>query len=74
MNKFSSKSKNVIGSKNIVTNIVKIQGYDSIMCGYFCIEFIDFILKGKSLTDFTTLFLPHNFEKNDKVILNYFLE
>ena len=29
-------------NKNITTNIFRIQAYDSIMCGYFCIEFIDF--------------------------------
>ena len=32
------------------------QGYDSVMCGYLCIGFIDFMLEGKSLTDFTNLF------------------
>ena len=31
------------------------------MYGYFCIEFIDFMLKGKSLTDFTNIFSPNNF-------------
>ena len=39
------------------------QAYDSIMCGYFCIEFIDFILAGKTLTKFTNLFSPNNFKK-----------
>ena len=42
------------------------------MCGYFCIGFIDFMLKGKSLTGFTSLFSPNNFKKNDDIILNYF--
>ena len=42
------------------------------MCGYFCIGFIDFMLRGKSLTDFTRLFSPNNFKKNDDIILNYF--
>ena len=32
------------------------QAYDSIMCRYFCIGFIDFMLKGKSLTDLKNLF------------------
>ena len=41
--------KRFIGNKNIITNIYRIQAYDSKMCGYFCIEFIDFMLKGKSL-------------------------
>ena len=45
------------------------QTYDSIICGYFCIKFIDYMLLGKKLTYFTNLFLPKNFKKNDKVIL-----
>ena len=49
------------------------QKYDSIMCGYDCIGFADYMFKGKSLIRFTSLFSPSNFEDNDKVILNYFL-
>ena len=48
--------KALIGNKNIKTNIFGIQAYDSIMWGYFCIGFIDFMLEGKTLTDFTNLF------------------
>ena len=33
------------------------------MCEYFCIGFIDFMLKSNNLTDFTNLFLPNNFKK-----------
>ena len=40
-----------IGNKNIITNIFRIQACDSIMCGYFCIGFINFMFNGKSLTD-----------------------
>ena len=47
----------------VVANIFRIQAYDSIMCGYFCIGFIDFMLAGKTLTDFTNLFSPNNFFK-----------
>ena len=43
-------------SLSITTNIFRIQAYDSIMCGYFCIGFIDFMLAGKTLTKFTNLF------------------
>ena len=43
------------------------------MCGYFCIGFINFKLAGKALTDFTNLFSPSNFKKNDDIILNYFM-
>ena len=50
-----------IGNKNIKTNIFRIQAYDSIMCGYFCIGFIDFVLAGKKLIDYTSLFSPHDF-------------
>ena len=41
------------------------------MSGYFCIGFIDFTLKGKSLLEYTKLFPPNEYEKNDKLILNY---
>ena len=41
------------------------------MCGYFCIGLIDFMLKGKILTNFANLFSPNNFEDNDKRILKY---
>ena len=45
------------------------QAYDSIMCGYFCIRFIDFMLKGKILLEYTNLFPPNEYKKNDKIIL-----
>ena len=41
------------------------------MCGYFCIGFIDFMFPGKTLIDFTSLFFPYNFAKNDGIILKY---
>ena len=60
-------------NRNIKTNIFRIQAYDSITCGYFCIGFIDFMFKGKSLTDYTNLFSPNDFKRNDDTILNYFV-
>ena len=42
------------------------------MCGYFCIEFIDFIIKGKSLLEYTNLFSPDEYEKIDKILLKYY--
>ena len=57
---------------NIKTNIFRIQAYDLIKCGYFCIGFIDFMLGGKKLTDYTNLFFLYDFKKNDNIILNYF--
>ena len=62
-----------IDNKNIITNTFKIQAYDSIMCGYFCIGFIKFMFQGNSLTDYTNLFSPNDFRKNNNIILNYFL-
>ena len=59
-------------SLSITTNIFRIQAYDSIRCGYFCIGFIDFMLAGKTLTEFTNLFSSNKFKKNDDIILNYF--
>ena len=52
-----------IGNKNIITNIFRIQAYDSIMCGYFCIGFINFMFNGNSLTDYTSLFSPIDLKK-----------
>ena len=60
--------KKFIGNKNIKASICRLQVYDSIMCGYFCIEFINYMFDGKGLIDFTSLFSPHDFKKNDKII------
>ena len=43
------------------------------MCGYFCIGFINYMFMGKSLTEYTNLFSPNNFKKNDNRILKCFL-
>ena len=51
-------------NNNIITNIFRIQAYDSIMCGYFGIGFIDFMLAGETFTLYTNLFSPYNFKKN----------
>ena len=64
--------KEFIGNKNTKANIFRVQANNSIMCGYFCIGFIDFMLAGKKLTDFTSLFSPHDIEKNDGIVLSYF--
>ena len=42
------------------------------MCGYFCIGFIDFMLKGKRLLEYANLFSADKHNKNDKIILEYF--
>ena len=61
--------KKFIGNKNIITNIYRIQAYESIVCGYFHIGFIDLMLKGRSLPDYTNLFSPNDYEKIDKTII-----
>ena len=61
-----------IARKKIIGNIYRIQAYDSVMCGYFCIEFINFMFNSKSLKDYTDLFSPIDFKKNDDIILEYF--
>ena len=63
--------KAFINNKNIITNIFRIQVYNSIMCGYFCIGFINFVLAEKTLTEYTNLFSLNNFKKNGDIILNY---
>ena len=50
-------------NKKIIKNIYRIQAYDSIMCGYFCIGFINFMFDGNSLTDYTNLFSPNDLKK-----------
>ena len=68
----SERIEEFVGNKNIKANIFPVQPNDSAMCGYFYIRFIDFMLAGKKLTDYTSLFSPHDFKKNDNIILSYF--
>ena len=65
--------KKFINNKNIIPNIFRIQAYDSVMCGYVCVCFINYMLMSKSLTDYNNLFSSNNFKNNDDIILNYFL-
>ena len=64
--------KNFVGNKNIIANIFQVQVNNWVICGYFCIRLIDFMLAGKKLTDFTILFSLHDFEKNDNIFPSYF--
>ena len=57
----------------MITNIFRIQAYNSIICRYFCIGFIGFMLAGKTLIEYTNIFSPNDFKKNDSIILNYFM-
>ena len=60
-----------IKNKDIIANIFRLQAYDSIMCGYFCIKFIDYMFDDKTLIDYTNLFSPRDFKKNDKIIQDW---
>ena len=61
-----------IGNSDIKSNIFRIQAYDSIMCRYFCVEFVNYVLEGKTLLDYTNLFSPNDIKKNDRVIKRIF--
>ena len=69
----SKEVKKFVNNKSIIANIFRIQAYDSMMCGYFCTGFIDYMFMGKRLTDYANLFSPNNYKKNDDIILNYWL-
>ena len=64
--------KEFIRNKNIKANIFRVQANNSVICGYFCIGFIYFMLAGSKLTDFTNLLSLYDFKKNDDIILTYF--
>ena len=64
--------KKFINNKNITANIYRVQAYHSIIGTFFCIEFSDFTIKGNILTDFSNLFSPNSFKRNDDIILKYF--
>ena len=53
-------------------NIFRVQESNSVMCGCFCIGFIDLMLAGKKLTDFMSMFSPYDFKKNDSITSSYF--
>ena len=63
---------NKIKYKSITLNTFRIQDNESIMCGFYCIAFIEYMLSGKGLLDYTNLFFPNNYKKNDKIIYWYF--
>ena len=73
INKFINSDTTKLSSlKRIKSNIFRIQAYDSIVCGFFCMEFINYMFKGKTLLDNTNLFSPNDFKKNDRVIKRIF--
>ena len=65
--------KTFIDKSIVVTNNFRIQAYDSVKCGQFCIGFIDFMLGGKNLTNFNNIFSLNSYKKDDDIILKYFM-
>ena len=59
---------NRIKGKSITHNIFRIQYNESIMRGFYCVAFIEYVLAGKTLLSYTNLFSPNNYKKNDKII------
>ena len=63
---------NKIRGKSITHNIFRMQGNESVMCEFYCIAFIEYILSRKTLLDYINLFCPNDYEKNDKIMYKYF--
>ena len=61
-----------LSNKDLHVNIFRIQSAKSVLCGYYCIQFLEFMFDGRTLTDYTSLFSPTNFKENDKVVLRLF--
>ena len=63
---------NKIKDKSITHNIFRIQDNESIMCKFYCITFIEYMLAEKTLLDYTNLFSPNDYKRNDKITYKYF--
>ena len=68
----SSEVLNKTKDKLINLNIFRIHSDESIMCEFYCIVFIEYIIAGKTLLDYTNLFSLNDYQKNDKVTYKYF--
>ena len=64
----SQEVLNKIKHKSITHIIFRIQDNESVMCRFYCITFIEYTLAGKTLLDYTNLFSPNDYNKNDKII------
>ena len=63
---------NKVKDKLFTQNIFRMQNNESIMCGFYCIAFIEFMLARKTLIDYIIFFSPNDYKKNDKIIYKYF--
>ena len=62
---------NRIRDKSITHNIFKTQNNEFIMRGFYCIVFIEFMLAWKTFLDYTNLYSPNFYKKNDKIIYRF---
>ena len=44
------------------------------MCGFYCIAFIEFMIVGRLLLDYTNLFSLNKIKKSSKKIYKYFVD
>ena len=65
---------NKIKEKSITQNVCRIQDNKSILCGFYCMTFIEYMLAGRTLLDYTNLFFPNDYKRNDKIIYISILE
>ena len=52
--------------------MIRISDNNSVMCGFYCIALIEYMLAGKTLLNYTNLFFPNDFKKNGKSTYHYF--
>ena len=72
LSKIKDKSITVTMYLIITPNIFRIQDDDSIMCEFYCISFIEYMLAGKTLLYYSTLFTSNNYKKSNNIIYKYF--
>ena len=63
---------NKIKDKSITHNTYRIQDNESNTCGFYCLAFIKYMLTRTNLLDYTNLFSPNDYKKNDKIVYKYF--
>ena len=63
----SQEVLNKIRGKSITDNIFRIQDNKSLMCGFYSITFIQYMFSEKTLSDYTKLFSPNDYKKNNKI-------
>ena len=63
--------KNIKGN-SITQSTFRIQDFDSIILAFYCIAFVEYMIAGKALKDYTSLFFPTDFKMNRKIMYKCF--